>query len=344
MSYPCSTSVRGGEIVESPLVSIVIPFRNPGCFFQEAIESVLNQTWRAWELFLVDDGSDDGSSDLARKYAEHSPEKIHYLGHQDGQGIGSSAARNLGIERAKGEFLAFLDADDIWLPVKLEHQIRLLRMNPEAGMVYGPTLVWYSWNPRAPSDAVDGHFSLGIRPDQLVKPPRMVELYLKQTAQPPGTCSVLMRLELVREVGGFESAFTGMYDDQVLFYRFSLRYPVFIERGSWDRYRQHPESCCHQAARRGFYHPSKPSRAQELFLRWVKEHLIKDHAGDSALQAAMNWALWPYEHPFANRVKAGYEKSKAVIRRVVRLMLRRCGYAILRDARRRFILSFKCAP
>ena len=59
-----------------------------------------------------------------------------------------SASRNLGVRHAKGRYIAFLDADDVWLPWKLEHQVGLLNSHPEAGMVYGPAQWWYSWNGR----------------------------------------------------------------------------------------------------------------------------------------------------------------------------------------------------
>src|ERR1700691_6786421 len=105
-----------------PFVSIITPFYNTERFLQEAIESVLAQTYSNWELLLVDDGSTDGSTAIAHRYADRAPAKIRYLAHPGRENRGLSASRNLGIAGAGGEFLALLDADDVWLPQKLEQQ------------------------------------------------------------------------------------------------------------------------------------------------------------------------------------------------------------------------------
>src|SRR5215212_9963596 len=105
-----------------PLVSVVIPFLNTENFIQEAIESVVAQTYENWQLFLVDDGSTDDSTRIAQEYTESYPGKIFYLEHPRHQNCGVSASRNLGISYAKGEYVGFLDADDVWLPHALEQQ------------------------------------------------------------------------------------------------------------------------------------------------------------------------------------------------------------------------------
>jgi glycosyltransferase involved in cell wall biosynthesis len=73
---------------------------------------------------------------------------VRYLQHPGHANLGMSASRNLGIRQADGPYMAFLDADDVWLPAKLEQQVALLEAWPEAAMVYGPTLWWYSWTER----------------------------------------------------------------------------------------------------------------------------------------------------------------------------------------------------
>ena len=109
-----------------PRVSIVTPFLDAGPFLDAAIESVLEQTLEAWELLLVDDGSTDESTATARRWAALLPDKVKYLSHPDRQNRGASASRNLGIHHAVGEYLAFLDADDVYLPHKLTEQVAIL--------------------------------------------------------------------------------------------------------------------------------------------------------------------------------------------------------------------------
>src|SRR5512135_1708649 len=126
-----------GEISE--LVSVIIPFYNCERFLREAIESVLAQSYKLWELLLVDDGSTDGGTEIAREIAALQPDKIFYLEHAGHANCGVTRTRNLGVGQSRGEFLAFLDGDDVWLPRKLEVQVHHLRENPDAGLIFGPS-------------------------------------------------------------------------------------------------------------------------------------------------------------------------------------------------------------
>src|SRR5216684_3354263 len=103
-------------MMNRPLTSVIMIFLNAEKFIQEAIESVFAQGYDSWELLLVDDGSTDSSTVLALRYAEQYPVKVRYIEHEGHQNRGMSASRNLGIRHAQGEYLAFLDADDVWLP------------------------------------------------------------------------------------------------------------------------------------------------------------------------------------------------------------------------------------
>ena len=97
-------------MASSPTVSAITIFLNAEKFIRDAIESVLAQTYDDWELLLVDDGSDDGSSDIARWYAEQYAPKVRYFEHAGHANLGMSASRNLGVEHARGEYIAFLES------------------------------------------------------------------------------------------------------------------------------------------------------------------------------------------------------------------------------------------
>src|SRR5688572_13258936 len=90
-----------------PLVTAITIFLNAERFFEEAIKSVFDQTYDQWELLLVDDGSTDGSTQIARWYAEGFPGKVRLLEHPGHENRGMSASRNLGLEHARGEYVAF---------------------------------------------------------------------------------------------------------------------------------------------------------------------------------------------------------------------------------------------
>jgi glycosyltransferase involved in cell wall biosynthesis len=113
-----------------PLVSVVIPCFNYGRFLPEAVDSVLSQGVTDLEVIIVDDGSTDETPEVVARLTDP---RIRAYRFQNG---GNSAARNHGIELARGEFLAFLDADDRWLPGKLERQLALLEAEPGVGMVF----------------------------------------------------------------------------------------------------------------------------------------------------------------------------------------------------------------
>ena len=113
-----------------PLVSVVIPVFNGERFLREAVESVLAQKYSPLEIIMVDDGSTDGTADVARSL----PETVRYL-HQTNQG--PAAARNRGIERAQGSLIAFADADDLWPEDKLALQLPYLMRDPAAEVVMG---------------------------------------------------------------------------------------------------------------------------------------------------------------------------------------------------------------
>ncbi len=103
------------------LVSVIMPMHNSEKFVGKAIESVMGQTYPHWELLVVDDGSTDHSCDVVRAYARQDS-RIQLLINDDPVGM-PSAPRNFGIQRAKGEFIAFLDSDDMWLREKLAQQV-----------------------------------------------------------------------------------------------------------------------------------------------------------------------------------------------------------------------------
>jgi len=110
---------------EQPLVSVIIPVYNGATYLREALESVFAQTYRPFEVIVVDDGSADDSGVIAQSFHD-----VRYI-HQANQGV--AAARNHGIENARGAFLAFLDQDDLWTPEKLKLQIAYLLDHPELG-------------------------------------------------------------------------------------------------------------------------------------------------------------------------------------------------------------------
>lgn len=275
-----------------PLVSVIIIFLNAERFLEEAIKSILSQTYENWELFLVDDGSMDNSTTVAFDFVNQHPEKIRYLDHPEHKNLGMSTSRNLGIRHARGEYIAFLDADDIWLPDKLAHQVEIISLHPEVGMIYGNTLYWHSWTGFPKDKQLDHIPPLGVETNAVLKPPQLLELYLSGKSAVPCTCSILVRSSAIKQVSGFEESFRGMYEDQAFYAKICIAESIFVSDACLDQYRQHPDSNCSVTESSG---QSLFTRLR--FLNWLTEYLIKQGVKSPELWMTLRQELWLINHP-----------------------------------------------
>lgn len=120
--------------MKNPLISIIIPLYNGERFIAQTLESVLAQTYRNIEVIVVDDASTDGGCDIVRRYDDS---RVKLILSETNFG-GPARPRNIGIEASQGEFIAFVDADDVWKPHKLQTQLDFLMDNPDIDMLYSP--------------------------------------------------------------------------------------------------------------------------------------------------------------------------------------------------------------
>jgi glycosyltransferase involved in cell wall biosynthesis len=192
-----------------PQVSVIIPTYNRAHLVGEAIESVLSQTYEDLELIVVDDGSEDETRKIVSSYSS----QITYL-HQEQEGV--SAARNRGIEQAQGEYLSFLDSDDLWLKEKLYLQMEYLTSHPEILICYTDE-IWIRKgvrvNPMKKHRKYSGMIFEHCLPLCIVSP-----------------SSVVIKRQLLDEVGGFDETLE-VCEDYDLWLRISARYPIrFIEK------------------------------------------------------------------------------------------------------------------
>ncbi len=189
-----------------PRVSVIIPTYNRRQFLKEAIDSVLNQTFKDVELIVVDDGSTDGTEELVSAYGK----KIRYIWQMN---KGPAAARNKGTEIASGEYIAFLDSDDLWLPRKLEKQIDFFNLNPEAKICYTDE-IWIKngirVNPKKKHAKYSGWIYPYCLPLCIISP-----------------SSVLIKRELWNTIEGFDENFF-VCEDYELWLRIGAQYPIFF--------------------------------------------------------------------------------------------------------------------
>lgn len=270
----------------APTVSAIIIFKDEERFISEAISSVLEQTSDDWELLLVDDGSTDASTDIAREVAAGNHPKVRYLEHPDHENRGMSASRNLGISEAMGTFIAFLDADDKWLPEKLERQVADLTRHPEAAMVFGPLLRWRRWTGEPDAENYEhlvgnGWKRFGEHPyaGQIIEPPKLCRLILKDDYFIPSGC--LIRRSVLDEVGRFEAPFRGWFEDAVVMVKISLRFPVYVSPDVLYLYRWHPDSCTQ------LLDDDAVVEKRNTYYAWVERHLRENDMYSPRMRLAL---------------------------------------------------------
>jgi glycosyltransferase involved in cell wall biosynthesis len=286
--------------MQPPLVSAVIVVRDGERFLEEAIRSVVSQTYQAWELIVVDDGSTDSSPAVVRRLAERRPGRIRLVAHPGHTNLGMSASRNLGVRHSSGELVGFLDSDDVWLPEKTTEQVAILARHPEAAMVYGRTQMWHSWDSR-PAPPKDFFFDLGVVPERLYGPLELLPVLLKNEAQTPTTCNALIRREAYERLGGFEDAFRGLYEDQVFFSKLLLACPTYVSSRCWARYRQHSGNAPGPFSYVAYY------RDRRLFLEWLAGYVVgraPDTAVARSVAAELRRARRPRRAAVAARMRA----------------------------------------
>jgi hypothetical protein len=275
-------------------VSIVVPFLNAERYLREAIASVQAQTWSDWELLLIDDGSSDASPAIATGAAVADP-RIRVLARAPGAIGSAAAARNLGIEQARGEVVAFLDADDVYEPDYLEFGRAALDAHPEAMVVYGPTRWWHPG-----LEERDWIEDMRREAGRVHQPPALLNrVLLREHGHVPCTCSVLIRRGALEVTGGFDEAFQ-LYEDQTLWVKLLIRFPAYVSDFVGARYRQHDESTTAHAERSGAYSSDRPHQARLPFLTWVREYALASGLYDSSVERALTVAFAPYDRAGAS--------------------------------------------
>ena len=195
---------------DCPKVSVVIPTYNRADLLPRAVNSVLAQTYQDYEIIIVDDCSPDDTQDVAAKFSDR---RIRFVRHERNRGV--SAARNTGIEYARGEYIAFLDDDDEWLPMKLKEQVEVIEASSEkVGLVYG----WM--------DTIEDSSGRRLPETRNTMAGDISEDMLAMNF--PATTSVLLaRTSAARQVGGFDESMA-IYEDPDFIFRISERYQVEV--------------------------------------------------------------------------------------------------------------------
>ncbi len=276
-------------------ITIITCFLNTEQFLEEAIESVLAQEYFHWELLLIDDGSTDNSTSIAKKFASLHPDRIFYFEHEGHINKGLSASRNLALKEMKGDLVTFLDGDDVWLPNYLSHQLKLLQRT-QASMICEGTLYWYSWN--NPSGQ-DKKILVGVEANKVYYPPQlMVDLYPLGKGAAPCVCSLIVKKEVFLKYGGFDDNFRGMYEDQVFLSKVYLNEPVFVSDACNNLYRQRRDSLVSSSQDQKIYYETRV-RFLNWLIKYIQENNIAFRQVNLMITKALSHtgSLLPYYYP-----------------------------------------------
>lgn len=271
--------------MKQPRVSVVIPVRNGKDYIQEALDSVLRQSFTDLELLLIDDGSTDDDYD---RYALQD-QRIRVI-HLTGTGV--SRARNVGMAQSRGDFIAFLDADDVWFPGKLEAQVRYFDAHPDVGVVFGKFIRW----PALPDGGFAPASSLIQDVAQLSKTEeeRSGWLYTRLLdGLLVGMNTAVVRRSVYEAIGGFNESMRQGED-----YDFWLKASRIAQMHSLDGdvalYRIHPASAMHRL--------SKDNQLSILLKMATMRWGLNDQHGNQATPEDFNRrvAITHFDHAYSH--------------------------------------------
>lgn len=205
--------IRSPNPKQIPRVSVIIPTYNRARVIRDAVDSVLAQDFRDFELIVVDDGSTDGTRDILDAYLDASDGNFPRIRALTQENRGVSAARNRGIAAASGQYVAFLDSDDLWFPKKLSTQVAFFEENPEA-LICQTDEIW---------------IRRGVRVNPKKKHSKPSGMIFEESL---GLClvspsAVLIERSLFDKVGLFDESLP-ICEDYDLWLRVSCRYPVYL--------------------------------------------------------------------------------------------------------------------
>lgn len=205
-----------------PLISVIIPVYNGEKTIQETIESVLNQTFIDLELIVINDGSQDATLKVVERIQDSRLKVFSY------PNAGQSTSRNRGISLATGEYISFIDADDLWTPDKLEAQLKALQANPKAAVAYS----WTDW-------IDESSHNLGKGSRNTEQGEVFAKLLLNDFVA--NGSNVLIRRQALNEVGGFDASVTPA-EDWDMWLRLAVHYEFVAVQSPQVLYRISPNS------------------------------------------------------------------------------------------------------
>ena len=254
-------------------IGVIIHFLNSATYLPQAIDSVLRQTFSAWELILVDGGSIDDSVAIAKRYQAERPDQIRVLEHHGEATLGIFSSRLWGAQEATAPILALLDSDDEWHPQFLERHYAIYQhvFAKRQGMVYCPVAYWWETPALAAQSYVQPTPPPGLHEPPSLILPFVEDGYHKSAANSAVMIARDMLLTAKKLIGIAEE---GMGDDQYLWSFLLTECPVYVNPEPLVRYRQWEGSTCATTLKR-----EQATTLRRTHLRWLRDHLTASYHG-----------------------------------------------------------------
>jgi glycosyltransferase involved in cell wall biosynthesis len=268
-------------------VDVIIPAFNAAKYLPTAIESVISQTFGDWQILLVDDGSTDNTREVVAPFLDRLGSRIKYI-HQNNRGL--PAARNTAIRASTSEFLALLDADDEWLPCRLEESLNALADRPQAGLAYG--LIRTIDTEGRPYGSTWAGNSIN-REGKIA-----THIYTRKVELPCPT--ITFRRRCIDEVGVFDEAMSAT-EDRDLWLRIALRYEVAFVPKLLAYYRLSPNSMS-----------ADPQRMFQAQLHFIRKHYGSEGCGSRSRRIAIARAYKQRAEVLKNRGRSWASLSSAL--------------------------------
>jgi len=243
------------------LVSVIITSYNQGRYLNDSIGSLLNQSYKDWECIIINDGSEDDTEKIALEYCGKDSRFSYQF--QTNQGV--TAARNLGIFKAQGDFIQFLDADDYLHSGKFSHQISVLIKHPQIDLVFGSSRYFFDDEPKV---FYPLHPNGGIPCDLTYRDDFQVEMLLKNNIC--SNCSLLMRRKVIEKIKFREA----IYEDWIFNVECALNGFIFHFDNAFDSYSYIRMTAASQMMKHT-HQISNLKKFDSLLLQLVKEHKYK---------------------------------------------------------------------
>jgi len=245
------------------MVSIIIPCFNSGKYLSECLESVLSQDYTDFEAIVVNDCSTDNTLEIAYSYAQ-TDARIKIIDNSGSAGPGASAARNKGFKTSKGEYVVFLDSDDIWLPTALRRLVNLIEKHNEAGWVIGNCIYFNNYR----YNLVSYERSLYDFNEGIYDKFNLITKFIKNFSQTPVPGATILKRDIVERIGGWENKFRKNYTDQAFFIKILCDAKTFVSHDVFLLYRCHSESSSMISVQSGQF-----KKNEIFFFEWLLLYL-----------------------------------------------------------------------